>query len=346
MPYLKFYLQNTDKKKHNVHVLYWNRDGREDELEEDITYHEFSEKMDDDIKKYKKIHSFLKFRKVAVDILDKEKYDLVFLLHSMPAVLLHDYVKKNYRNRYIFDYRDYTYEKISFYKKIIHSVVKNSMVTFVSSDDFRRFLPDSDKIYTSHNLLTDSLNYRIKKEKHYPVRIGFWGYIRHENINRQIIKKISQDKRFELHFYGREQAIACNLKKYASEINAENVFFHGEYNAADRYKFAAETDIIHNAYGNDEMPSQKYAVSNKYYDGLIFYIPQMCTKQSYMGDKVEKEKTGIAFDFSKDNFTEELWQYYNAFDYNEFCDNCDKLLDKILREFEEGKEIIKNAIES
>ena len=55
MPYLKFYLQNTDKKKHNVHVLYWNRDGREDELEEDITYHEFSEKMDDDIKKYKKI---------------------------------------------------------------------------------------------------------------------------------------------------------------------------------------------------------------------------------------------------------------------------------------------------
>lgn len=121
------------------------------------------------------------------------------------------------------------------FKKIIGKLVKNSYATFVSSDAFRKFLPEkeSKKIYTSHNLLLDSLkhredkdNYGIKSDK---IRIGFWGFIRHEELNREIIKKIAADSRFELHYYGREQQIAKDLKDYVQSLEAKNIFFHGEY---------------------------------------------------------------------------------------------------------------------
>lgn len=220
--------------------------------------------------------------------------------------------------------------------------MEHSYATFVSSNAFRRFLPQnqSSKIYTSHNLLEDSLLHRDEKEKHGipsdKIRIAFWGFIRDEEINREIIKKLSADARFELHYYGREQQVAFNLKEYAAELGAENVFFHGEYKPEDRYEFVRTTDLVHNIYNN---ANALLAMGNKYYDGLIFYVPQLCMKGSFMGEKCTEKGVGFECDPFDENFANNVANYYKHIDFRHFKEQCDKELTDLVDEYNDGKRL-------
>ena len=345
MPYMNFYFDNINKKEHEVHILYWNRDLKNEDLSkyEGCTFYEFKCYQEDDVSKFSKIKSFVKYRKFAKSVLINEKYDFIFVLHSLTGVLLANVLKKNYFGKYIFDYRDSTYESFAPFKKVVGSITRNSRATFVSSDAFRRFLPKdcTEKIYTSHNILLDSLNHRNEKKMYYitsdKIRIAFWGFIRHEEINKEIIRKIAMDNRFELHYYGREQQVALNLKTYANELNAKNIYFHGEYTPEQRYEFVHQTDIIHNIYFD---ANTMLAMGNKYYDGLIFRIPQICMPGSFMGECVERASIGFVCNPYDTDFTERVYEYYRGINQSEFDRKCDVELEKIMEEYKYGNLIL------
>ncbi len=334
MPYLNLYLDNIDTNKNEVHILYWNRDLQQEDVShiKNVTLHEFKCYQEDDVSRVSKIGSFLKFRRFAKKLIKKEKFDFLIVLTSVLAVLLSDILSGKYKNKYFFDYRDVTYERYGFYKKLVQTIEKKSRLTFVSSDAFRVYFPEDDqkRIQTTYNFLTDSLNHRKDKElfgiKSEKIRIAFWGFIRHEEINTKIIKRIGNDQRFELHYYGREQETARNLKKYAETNNIKNVFFHGEYKPEDRYEFIKNTDVIHNIYDDSNMMC---ATSNKYCDGAIFRIPQICTQGSYMGKKVEEYGIGCAVDVNSKEFADRVYHYYNCIDENQFRENCNLVVKEI-----------------
>lgn len=345
---MNFYLENIDPEANEIHLLYWNRDLKEEDTSslQGVKLHEFRCAQKDDVSKSSKIGSFIRYRKYAKHLIKKEKFDFVIFLHSLPGVLLSDVLVKKYTDKFIFDYRDSTYEHFKPFKYVIAKLVKASKATFVSSDAFRQFLPESekDKIFTSHNLLTDSLLHRDEKIKHGipsdKIRIAFWGFIRHEDVNREIIRKIAADDRFELHYYGREQQIAQSLKKYALEINAQNVFFHGEYKPEDRYQFVRNTDLIHNIYKDNNM---MLAMGNKFYDGLIFYVPQLCLKGSFMGKKCTKAGIGLECDPFCETFTEKIFDYYKDLNQDVFIECCNDILIGVMKEYDEGKQFIRET---
>lgn len=347
MPYMHFYLEEILPGGHEVHILYWNRDGKEEARQEGVTYHEYRFCMDDDIPKGQKLGGFVGYRRFAMDMLRRETFDWVVVHHSMPMLLLGGYLARHYRERYIFDYRDYTYERFGPFRRAMHRAVKASKVTFVSSDGFRFALPQSPKIHTSHNLTLMGQEQRARHWRQKGVlRIGFWGYIRHEQLNRRLIRALGGDERFELHYYGREQAIGRSLKAYAQELGTDNVFFHGEYAPRERYAFAAQTDILHNVYSNTEAPSQQYAMTNKYYDGLWFGLPQLCMVGSYMGQLVEQQGLGFALDPAEEGFADKVWERYHDMDADAFFCRCDRVLLEVTRGYEEGRRVIQDAIGS
>ncbi len=336
MPYLNLYLETIDREKNDVHVIYWSRDNGDDRgLPSNVKGYDFGIRMNDEIPKYSKITKFLKFRRYTNRIIKKEKFDFIICLTTIPAIIIKQTLVGKYRNRYILDYRDSTYEKISVYKKLIGELVKCSKATVVSSDAYRRYLPgeESEKIFTAHNFLTDSINHSEDREacsvKSDVIRIAFWGFIRHEETNMEIIKRIASDKRFQLHYYGREQQIAQTLKNYVKNKKINNVFFHGEYKPEDRYEFMKNTDVIHNIYDNSNM---RYAMSNKYYDGIIFKIPQVCMQGSYMGEIAEKSGVGIALDPLQKDFTDKIYDYLIALKKSEFKNNCGEELNRVIEE--------------
>lgn len=346
MPYLFFYLDAIKDGNSEIHVITWQRNEKPDKkiTQTKVVLHPFECRQTDQVCIIAKIKNIFKYRKFAMKLIKSEEPDIIVLLHTMPSVLLSHVLCKKYANRFIFDYRDSTYEWFSPFKKIVGKLVKSSYATFVSSDGFRRLLPEEcrDKTYTSHNLLLDSLNHRDDKEKHGvpsdKIRIAFWGFIRNEELNVKIISKISRDNRFELHYYGREERTALNLKNYVRKCCVRNVFFHGEYNPEDRYKFVCETDIIHNIYRDSNM---MLAMGNKYYDGIIFRIPQICVRDSFMGKAAENAGIGFVCDPDDSNFTEQVYRYYRTLDWRKFKHNCDIELDRVLIEYRRGTELLK-----
>ena len=341
MPYLNLYLENIDRVKNDIHLIYWNRDLKEENLQHlaGITLHEFSSLQDDDVPKLSKLQNFKKFRDFAVSVL-KEKFDFIITLHSIPSVLLSKELVSEYKNKYIFDYRDFTYENFLIYKSIIHTLVNNSYKTFVSSDAFRMYLPDNKKILTTHNLLSVDAenNNSLQKTPSEKIRIGFWGFIREEKMNLEIIRKLGKDERFELHFYGREQGVCERLKDFALS-NSINVFFHGEYTPEERVEFVRNTDLIHNMYAESNM---KLAVSNKYYDGLVFETPQLVTKGSYMSVLVSNNGVGKAVNPLSVDFAEEIINYYQSINKEEFKENCRKAFEKVILQQKAVTDFIKN----
>lgn len=345
MPYLNFYLDSIDAGTNEVHVLYWNRDLKEEKLERlsGCVLHEFRCYQEDDVPKFQKIKSFLSYRSYVKRILEQERFDRIFVLHSLPGVLVADHLIKKYSDRYVLDYRDSTYEGFRPFRNLIGRLVENSVATFVSSRGFMCYMPEQfkDKIYVSHNLLMDSLSHRDERTSNAvssdKIRIAFWGFVRHVEINKVIIEKIAKDDRFELHYYGREQQQAVLLKKYAMEIGARNVFFHGEYLPEDRYRFVRSTDLIHNIYDDGNM---RLAMANKYYDGIIFRIPQLCMQDSYMAKRATQTGTGFSVNPMDENFTDQIYAVYMKLNAEEFAHHCDLELQQVLSEYNAGVEVI------
>lgn len=340
MPYLNLYLENIDREKNDVHLLYWNRDLVDEDTSkvENLTLHEFRYFQEDEVSKFSKIKSFELFGQFARKVM-KEKFDFVIVMHSLPGVILHHQLVKSFKNRYIFDYRDFTYEDIEPYKLIIHSLVNNSYKTFVSSDAFRKYLPKkADKILTSHNVVSSDIRESLKDEKiDYDgnrIRVGFWGFIRQEDLNRKIIESFSRDDRFELHFYGREQQTARDLKVYVKDNGINNVFFHGEYNPDEKIKIIRNTDIIHNIYDDK---ATRLAMGNKYYDGVVFKKPQICIEGSFMGEQAEKCGVGCTINPYSRKFTQDVYEYFQSIDFTVFSENCEAEKKRVL---EENKKII------
>lgn len=337
MPYLNLYLENIDATENEVHILYWNRDLVEEDVShiKNATLHEFRCYQEDDVSKLSKIGSFFKFRHFAKTLIKKNKFDFLITLTSVVSVLLSDVLLGKYKNQFFYDYRDVTYEKFPLYKRVVWSIVEKSCRTFVSSDAFRGYFPQSQqkKICTTYNLLTDSLNHRDDKTLYgtasKKIRIAFWGFIRHEEVNRKIIRHLVNDERFELHYYGREQETAKNLKSFAESINGGNIFFHGEYKPEDRYNFIKNTDIIHNIYDDSNM---MLAMGNKFYDGMIFKIPQICTEGSFMGKTAEKFGIGKAINPDSSNFSESIYEFFISLDKAQFENNCDNALKQVLED--------------
>lgn len=341
-PYASLYIENIDKEKNDVTFLYWNRDCKEETLPySGINYCEFKCYQEDDVPKWKKVLNFFKYRSFVKKHLKENKYDFAVVLSTIPGVLLGGLLKP-FAGKYIFDYRDATYERYGFYKKKVAKLVEGSCATFVSSDGFRPLLPDSEKIHTTHNILTDSLNHRdenrlygVKSDK---IRIAFWGLLRPYGLNETIVSRLANDERFELHYYGREQDIALRLKEYVKAIGAGNIFFHGEYKPADRYEFAKVSDLIHNMYGKG---GGTMLMANKYYDGAIFRIPQLCTAGSFMAEAAERAGIGIGIDPADEHFADIVYDYYTKLDREDFDEKCDIELNRILSEFYGGTKLIR-----
>lgn len=344
MPYMNFYLDNIDCQKHEVHVLYWNRDLRPENTSKykGVIFHEFRQEQQDEVAKEKKLGSFAHYRNYANKLLKSMHFDKVIVLHSLPGLLVLDTLIRRYTYKYILDYRDSTYEYFSPFRYMVGLLIKYSLCTFTSSDAFRKYFPKKykGKIYTSHNILEDSLKHReYEKSKSEKIRLAFWGQIRHEEVNKMLLDHIGNDEQLELHYYGREQQIALNLKKYAMDKNYRNIYFHGEYLPEDRYEFVKNTDIIHNIYNDTNM---LLAMGNKYYDGLIFRLPQVCMVGSFMGNLCEQHGVGCMLSPYDAKFSDKLVEYYRSLDIEKFRNNADKALSDILLEYNTSSNYLKD----
>ncbi len=128
-----------------------------------------------------------------------------------------------------------------------------------------------------------------------------------------------------------------------SEESYTNVYFHGVYQNKDIALFQENTDLLHNVYDEKQI-THKYAMGNKLYDGLIYHIPQLCCKGSFMGELVVHNKIGIEILPEDDDLAETVFQYYSTIDKESFDANCSIVLEDVLNEIETNAEKIQKLL--
>lgn len=322
MPYMYDYVRLLSGS-HELHLISWNRNGRPDAPAPEGVAKSFvfCDHVEDADPIKSKLPHFVRFRKFALRVIDAERYDRIVVLHSTPGITILDRLKKDFCGRYILDYRDVSHENFGFYRRLILSLSRNAGLVLASSPAYLRYLENSAGVFLKHNLLDSRReDGRCSRPADAPIRVRYWGMIRHEQANMAVINALGGDGRFELHYNGREEEVAEHLKAHVAERGFGNIFFHGAYYAEERAVFAAETDIVHNVYENDFVTVG--AMGNKYYDAIQYGIPQVCTEGSIMGDEVKAKGLGLAVDYEAANLADTIYEYYCGLDRAAFDASC------------------------
>lgn len=326
-PYLKYYEDVCKKLKVNYDRFLWDRD-HDGGLEYSGNTFLLHKICPFGKGKIYKILPMLEYRRNLLKVLKHGNYTHLVLINSLASFMIYNYVLENYKEHYIMDIRDYTYEKYSIYGRRINRLVSNSAFTTISSKGFLRFLDDNAKIVLNHNI--SNLANKIDEPtllKRNPVSIGFVGSVRYQHENMQLIDSLKDNKKYELLFIG-SIVNGCNLKSICEDKKIRNVFFDGKFNNIDKPKIYKNIDMINSIYGNFSMEVTT-AVPNRYYDALLFKKPIITSKGTYLSELVENRGLGISIDVENDDIEEKISHYILHFDANKFVEACNTELNRV-----------------
>lgn len=338
-PYLNIYTQELEKNVTPYEVLFWNRSGEKLTLPQN--YRACEVYSEEEQRVVTKLFDFLKYRRWLKGQLKSKKYDKLIILSTLSGMLIFDLLKK-YKRRYFFDIRDYSYEHIGLFFAIEKWVIKNSFATSISSPGFRNFLPQYEYII-AHNIQKAELNInhqvQLPKGDAETINIVWNGTMRYFGHQKKIIDRLANDKRFALYYHGTGPELT-QYEEYCDLKGVKNVFFTGRYDNTEKAQLLEKADIINNSYWIEKENEIKYAISNRFYDGLVYKIPQLVESKTYKAGICEKYGVGIGINPDEDKFADLLYEWYMGFDRERFTDGCEKLMNIVQNDNRKYEDVI------
>lgn len=330
IPYINKYETFLKCNDIEYDIILWDRRNILDSKDNGENLHVFKGKVSKS--RTSKIIPFLKWRKFTLKILKEYKYDRIIVLTTIPAFLISCYLIKNYNNKYLLDIRDYTYENLFLYKKMVNKLIDNSRFTFISSKGFLTWLKKSDKLILTHNISN------IESEIYKPtitfnlssITIGFVGGIRYYYENCLLIENMKEHLNVNLKYVGKVHE-GIYLQEFCLENKIHNVEFEPAFSNNEKPRIYKSIDFINSIYGSKN-EIVKTALPNKLYDCILYKIPIIVSQKTYLANIVEEYNLGFAVDIENDDVYQLLKEYINNFDEKAFLDGCDKLKRKVLKE--------------
>lgn len=253
-------------------------------------------------------------------------YDKIIVFTTMPAVLLSGFLIKNYRKNYIYDYRDYTYEKYRWFARRVEKAMSNSAFTAFSSEGYLESFSTLDNYLITHNItnmnsVIDTVSDLRTKET---ISIGFLGYVRYFEQNVNLINSFANNEKYILKYFGTRFS-DCDLETYCRENGIFNVDFQGEFDNADKPKLYRKVDIINSIYSLDS-PEVKQAIPNRLYDSAMYKKPIIVSSNTQLAKIVKEYGLGLEVNPLGDDVFARVQSYIDSFDPKEFEANCNKFL--------------------
>lgn len=329
IPYIRFYEDYLRKNGSPYDIVLWNRSGQQVDLPNAYV---FSAK--DRHSKLGKISPFLRWRRFVLELLKKQHYDRLIILTTMPAVLLADKLLGEYKNRFWLDIRDFTYENVSFYKKLVGDLVHAAAAVSISSPAFRSFLPDSDHIYLTHNISNqDAAVERCGLDvTHRPLNIGFVGGIQFVEQNQLLLRQFANDPNYCLKYIGKAH-LGCDLQPFCQENGIQNVEFRPAFTNDQKPGIYQDIHLINSVYGCSNQVV-RLLLPNRLYDCVLFKKPILVSKGTYLAEVIAQYDLGLAVDAEKEDVVKALEDYLAGFDHEAFDRGCQAFLQRVETEIE------------
>ncbi len=259
-------------------------------------------------------------------LMDRKRYDRLVVLTTEPAFFLSRRLLGEYAGRYLFDYRDVTFERLAPFRHRIDRVIARSYATFFSSEGFARQFSPHDTVHLVHNVAHDvpvSPEAADLRQRH-PVGIGFIGFVRYPRENESLITALADNPAYTLSYAGTAFR-GADLGDYARRVGARNVTATGHYLNTDKPRLYASVDIINAIYSLDA-PEVRLALPNKLYDAALYKKPILATRGTYLAEVVEERGLGLAVDPLGGDVAHDLDAYVAAFEPAAFAQRCEAFL--------------------
>lgn len=327
-PFLNKYTFELEEKNIAYEIVHWNKSGEDIEIKNAITLNKLSINLRNPLLKIK---DFFIFRRFAKKVIRQRKYEKLIIFTTMTAIMIFDVLmSKKYKKKYIFDYRDASYEFFPPFSYLLKKIVLNSSFTAISSKGFLNILPKDNQYVMAHNINLNDLAYRkdeLVKKEGLPITVSYIGHLRKGKYLFDLIDTFKNDKRFNLNIIGGGDnyvALCEHSKSY------ENIKMTGRYKNDERIVFIDETDIL--CYNYPTSYLNQNALANKFYDSLIFKKPLLGNSDTFSGKLIETHGLGISLLTDDKNLLDKLFDYYKQMNPITFCAKADILISDILEE--------------
>jgi glycosyltransferase involved in cell wall biosynthesis len=295
-----------------------------------------------------KLRDFAKWQRMVLRVLRQNRYDFLILLSTIPAVLLSNYLLKNYRNKYIFDIRDYSLESNSIFKNRVMQLVECSKFTTISSKGFFVWLDPSPKFIINHNITYIDLHYQrvsfFKAGKQ--VNITFVGNVRLDGQTSAMLVNMRNNPLYNFGFVGRMLS-ECDLLDVCEKNSIKNVHIKGAFTEDDKPDIYSQVDIINAVYANSSENirlADSTPLPNRVYDAVIFKRPIVASRNTYLAEVIAEYDLGFAVNGYSANVSDDFANYIKEFDENIFIKGCQKYLTEVLLEENKFREHLKTTI--
>lgn len=319
-PYVNIYTNILIQNNIEYEIISWNRDGTD---KPNGTAFNLNINQ---LKRFQKFVPFIKYLSFIKSTIRKNKYDKLIVFGPQIALLLYPFLKKEYNNNFILDYRDLSIDQLPIFKIIFKKVLKISSLNVISSIGFKKYLPEENYLI-SHNISSDLLmNKRAETEenslKSDDINVLTIGSIRDYEANLEVVKALANKDNIKLYFVGKGDASSL-LEKYTIEHNIENIFFHGFYKKEEEEHYIEKATFLNIYY--PKIKSHSSALSNRFYNSLIYNRPMIVTSSSIQGDFVEQYNLGVSVD-NCNNLENKLRKFQLEFNEIQFNNSAGKLL--------------------
>lgn len=335
-PYLSIYTRMFDEKGVEYDIISWNREGRD---EEGIQF-QYKEKSRNQLAV---LWSYLKFARFLKKTIKNNGYEKLIIFTPQVGIFLSSFLEKNFKGLYIFDYRDLSLEQKPIFAKRFRKVLSNSYANIISSPGFKRYLPEGFEYLVSHNFNIDMVKKAMETETA-PYEGDFnslltIGALR-TDMNYEVMDALGNVSGFKLSFVGKGNA-AKALELYSKGKGYDNVVFTGFYKKEEEpliYEKHALVNIIYPL-----IPSHISALSNRFYNSLIYKRPMIVTSGTVQGDYAEQYGVGLVID-NCEKLDEKILEYQKNLDFIHYTQQCNRLLTDFMKENETFEGVVRTFV--
>ncbi len=329
-PFVNIYRRILENASVDYDIISWNRDGSE--TNKGLQY----EKTDYSRGGLSKLILYVQYASFVKKIVRKNNYDKLIVFCPQSAIFINRFLEKKYKGKYIFDYRDLSIEQKGYFKRPFRRVLRNSFANVISSPGFKKCLPKEFDYLLSHNFNVDAVREALKTDApealfNDNINILTIGGIRDYSSNVEVVKALANEENFTLQFVGKGSA-AGMIEEYANQQQVKNIEFEGFYPKEKEPHYIRQASFLNIFY--PRKISHDTALSNRFYNALIYCKPMIVTANTTQGDYAERYQLGLSLD-SCNNLDVKIKEYLEALDYFAFSKRCKNLLTIFLRDYEE-----------
>lgn len=337
-PYVRNYTRILDAQNVDYAIISWNREG--DDPQEGFQFNVRCANKHGSAG-FSAYAGYIKFIKKTIK---EQSFNKLIIFGPQMVCLLSTYLLLNFRKRYMIDYRDLSIEQKTGFKQVFSLMLRFSRANVISSPGFKRCLPKRDFLL-SHNFDAGAVKLaleNVSEENTFNTTNGIdvltIGAIRDFSSNIEVTKALANQKGFSLRFVGRGQKTTEKLKSYCEEVKATNISFVDSYNKLEEAGYVKSTTFMNIFY--PRVITHDTALSNRFYNSLIYRRPMIVTKDTCQGDYAVKYNVGVAVT-DCNSLTSDLHNFLEQ-DYKEYAKRCDDLLLEFLKDQEQFEKAIIN----